>query len=99
MSLGALDALGYRITIGGGHLEIMSRGGVRLVLIGRTPRGLYRVSHEDEASYAASARKLVTNGLVTGIALDPNSREEHCEACIFARATREPVPMYLGPPK
>lgn len=40
----------------------------------------------------ASARKLVENGLVTGIALDPNSREEHCEACIFAYATREPVP-------
>ena len=40
----------------------------------------------------ASARKLVTDGLVTGIALDSSSREEHCEACIYARATRQPVP-------
>ena len=110
VSLGALDALGYRIAIGGGHLEIKSRGGERLALIGRTPRGLYRVSHEGEACYAveivsvmelhrrmghiapASARKLVTDGLVTGIALDSSSREEHCEACIYARATRQPVP-------
>ena len=40
----------------------------------------------------ATARKLVVDGLVTGIALDPNSLEEHCEACIYARATRQPVP-------
>ena len=40
----------------------------------------------------ASARKLVTDGLVTGIALDSSSWEEHCEACIYARATRQPVP-------
>ena len=110
VSLGALDTLGYRIAIGGGHLEIKSRGGERLALIGRTPRGLYRVSHEGEACYAveivsimelhrrmghiapASARKLVTDGLVTGIALDSSSQEEHCEACIYARATRQPVP-------
>lgn len=92
VSLGSLDALGYRITIGSGYLEIKSRGGERLVLIGRTTRGLYRVSHEGEASYAASARKLVTDGLVTGLALDPNSREEHCEACIYSHATRQPVP-------
>jgi hypothetical protein len=40
----------------------------------------------------ASAHKLVTDGLVTRIALDPNSREEHCEACIYAHATQQPVP-------
>jgi transposase InsO family protein len=110
VSLGTLDSLGYHIAIGGGHLEISSRDGNRIARIARTPRGLYRVSHEGESGYAvevvsvmelhrrmghiapASARKLITNGLVTGIALDPNSREEHCEACIYARATREPVP-------
>jgi len=40
----------------------------------------------------ASARKLVKDGVVTGIALDLNSWEEHCEACIYARATRQPIP-------
>ncbi|KAF8259163.1 hypothetical protein EI94DRAFT_1494832, partial [Lactarius quietus] len=37
----------------------------------------------------ASARKLVTDGLLTGIALDCN---EHCKACIYACATGKPVP-------
>ena len=40
----------------------------------------------------ASTRKLVVDGLVTGIALDPNLREEHCEACLYVRATWQPVP-------
>ena len=110
VSLGALDALRYRITIGGGHLEIKSRGGEHLTLIGRTPHGLYRVSHKGEACYAveivsvmelhwrmghiapASACKLVTDGLVTGITLDSSSWEEHCEACIYVRTTWQPVP-------
>jgi transposase InsO family protein len=110
VSLGALDALGYHVTIGGGNLEIKSREGERLALIARTSRGLYRVSHEGDSGYAVevvgvmelhrrmghiaptTARKLVVDGLVTGIALDPNSREEHCEVCIYARATRQPVP-------
>jgi transposase InsO family protein len=47
----------------------------------------------------ASARKLVTDGLITGIALDPKSREEHCEACIYARATRQPVPKLRVSPQ
>ena len=29
-----------------------------------------------------AARKLVESGLVVGLALDPSSREEHCEACL-----------------
>lgn len=40
----------------------------------------------------ASARRLVEEGIVTGLALDPDSKEEHCDACIYARATRQPVP-------
>jgi hypothetical protein len=40
----------------------------------------------------ASARKLVEDGLVTGIALNPESHKEHCDVCIYARATRQPVP-------
>ena len=40
----------------------------------------------------ASTRKLVENGAVKGIKLDPNAPETDCEACIFARATRIPVP-------
>jgi transposase InsO family protein len=108
--LGSLNALGHRITIGRGQLEIESQGGERLELIARTLRGLYRVSHEEEGGYAvevvsimelhrhmghiapASARKLIDDGLITGLTLDPNSSVEHCEACIYARATRQPVP-------
>jgi hypothetical protein len=110
VSLGALDGLGYCMSISGGHLDILTHASERIARIARTARGLYRVSHEGEEVHAvelvtvmelhqrmghiapASARKLVEGGLVTGIALDPNSREEHCEACIFARATRQPVP-------
>ena len=39
-----------------------------------------------------SARKLVESGAVTGIKLDPASQEATCDACIFAHATRQPVP-------
>jgi hypothetical protein len=40
----------------------------------------------------ASTRKLVEDGLVTGIALDPKLCEEHCDACIYTWATHQPVP-------
>jgi len=47
----------------------------------------------------ASARKLVESGGVTGIDLDPSSEERDCDTCIFARATRLPVPKTrIGPP-
>ena len=46
----------------------------------------------------ASACALVEKGLVTGVKLDPKSREVQCDACIFARATRKPVPkVQVGP--
>ncbi len=46
----------------------------------------------------ASARALVEKGLVTGVKLDPDSREAQCDACLFARATRKPVPkVRVGP--
>ena len=46
----------------------------------------------------SSARALVEKGLVLGIKLDPNSREAPCDGCIFARATRKPVPKArVGP--
>ena len=110
VSLGALDGLGFRITISGGHLEIRSPTGEPLAHITRTARGLYRVAHEGEGGYAVevvsvmelhrqmghiaptTARRLVEAGLVTGITIDPKLQEEHCEACIFARTTRKPVP-------
>ena len=45
-----------------------------------------------------AARALVEKGLVSGIRLDPNSREAPCDACLFARATRKPVPkVRVGP--
>lgn len=39
-----------------------------------------------------SARKLVTSGAVVGIELDTDSPEMDCDACIYARATRLPIP-------
>lgn len=35
---------------------------------------------------------MIQDGLVTGLALDPESKEEHCDGCLYARATRQPVP-------
>jgi hypothetical protein len=40
----------------------------------------------------SSARKLVESKAITGIKLDPNSQEAACDACIFMRTTRQPVP-------
>jgi len=40
----------------------------------------------------ASTCKLVENGAIKGIKLDPDAPETDCEACIFAHATRIPVP-------
>jgi hypothetical protein len=40
VSLGSLDALGHRITIGRGQLEIESQGGEHLALIAQTLRVL-----------------------------------------------------------
>ena len=39
-----------------------------------------------------SAQKLVTSGAVVGVDLDPGSQEADCDACIFACATRLPIP-------
>jgi len=47
----------------------------------------------------ASARKLVESGAVTGINLDLSSEEHDCNACVFACATRLPIPkIRIGPP-
>ena len=46
-----------------------------------------------------SARKLVTSGAIVGVELDPGSHEADCDACIFARATRLPIPkVRIRPP-
>ena len=48
---------------------------------------------------ASSARKLVESGAVTGVKLDPGSQEADCDACIYARATRLPIPkVRISPP-
>jgi len=39
-----------------------------------------------------SACKLVESRAITGVKLDPNSQEHDCNTCIFACATRLPVP-------
>jgi hypothetical protein len=40
----------------------------------------------------ASACRLIKDGLVTSLALDPDSKEEHCNVCIYMHATHQPVP-------
>jgi hypothetical protein len=47
----------------------------------------------------SSARELVESGTVVGVKLDPNSQETECDACIFVRATRLPIPkVRISPP-
>jgi len=47
----------------------------------------------------SSARKLVQNGAIVGIELDPDSQEADCNACIYAQATWLPVPkVQISPP-
>ena len=116
VSLGTLDAEGYHMSVGDGKLEIVDPYGHRIGQIARTSRGLYRVTHAEEANAAellsvmelhrrmghiaaSSARKLVESGAVKGIKLDPESKESHCDACLFARATRLPIPsVRIRPP-
>jgi len=39
-----------------------------------------------------STKKLVSSGAVVGIELDTDSQEVDCDTCIYARATRLPIP-------
>jgi hypothetical protein len=39
----------------------------------------------------ASTCRLVEDGLVTSLMLNPDSKEEHCDTCIYTRATCQPV--------
>ena len=43
---------------------------------------------------AGVAKKLIEKGFVTGVCLEPMSFGEpyFCESCIYAKATREPIP-------
>ena len=42
---------------------------------------------------AGVTRRLVQNGLVTGIRLEPSSSGDYfCKSCVYAKATRKPVP-------
>jgi hypothetical protein len=102
VSLGTLDAEGYNMSVGGGNLEISDPYGQRVGRIERNARGLYRVTHEEEANAVellsvmelhrrmghiapSTARKLVDSGAVTGVKIDPESRESHCDAA-YTRA-------------
>jgi transposase InsO family protein len=47
----------------------------------------------------SSACKLIESGAITGVKLDLSSQEAACDACIFARATWQPVPkVRISPP-
>ena len=46
-----------------------------------------------------SAQRLVQSGAVVGVELDSDSQETDCDACIFACATRLPIPkVRISPP-
>ena len=110
VSLGTLDEEGYRMSVGGGYLEITDPYGQRVGQIVHTLRGLYRVAHEEKANAVellsvmehiapSTARKLVDSGAITGIKIDPESKESHCDVCLYACTTRKPIPsVRIRPP-
>lgn len=40
----------------------------------------------------AAVKNMISTGMVEGIELDPNSKEEFCEACAKAKSARQPYP-------
>ena len=80
-----------------GHLykvvhALDSANAVEPVLIMELHRHLGHIAVE-------STRKLVTSGTIIGVKLDTNSPEMDCDACIYARATRLPIPkVRISPP-
>ena len=109
ISLRMLDAQGYRIEIGGRHMDIFSPKQELVTHILQTPHGLYQVLHEEEVHAVkmvsimelhrcmghitpTSAHKLVEEGLVTGIALDPASLKEHCPSCVYVCFLHQSIP-------
>ena len=59
VSLGALDAEGYHMSITEGYLEILDPDGQRLGKVMRTPRKLYRVNHASESANAVEVLTLM----------------------------------------
>ena len=59
VSLGALDAEGYRMSIAEGYLEILDPDGQRLGKVMRTPRKLYRVNHTSDSANAVEELTLM----------------------------------------
>ena len=80
-----------------GHLykvihALDSANAVEPVLIMELHRHLGHIAVE-------STRKLVTSGTIIGVKLDTNSPEMDCDACIYACATRLPIPkVRISPP-
>ena len=58
VSLSALDAEGYRMSIANGYLEILDPDGQRLGQVMRTPRKLYHVNHTSESVNAVEVLSL-----------------------------------------
>ena len=40
----------------------------------------------------SSAHKLIHSRAVTGVKINPESKESHCDVCLYARTTRQPIP-------
>lgn len=40
----------------------------------------------------STVQKLVDSGAITGVNIDPKSKESHCNACLYTHATRQPIP-------
>ena len=109
VSLGMLDKKGYCASIGGGNLKLFTLSGERVarrlyhITHATESANVVETISVMELHWRmghiapASACTLIEKGLITGIKLDPNSQEVQCEACIFTRATRKPVPkMHVG---
>jgi len=57
----------------------------KFVTINELHRKMGHVNHED-------LTRMVKQGMVTGVELDPNTKPEFCEDCVKGKATRKPFP-------
>jgi hypothetical protein len=115
--LRVLDAEGYHMTIGGGHLNIITPHGQKIGQVTCTPCRLYHITHMPESANTiellsimelhchlghittASAHKLVKSRAITGVKLDPTSKESDCDVCTFACMTCLPISkVQISPP-
>jgi len=57
-----------------------------------TPMTLFEAHRKLGHIAYPAVKKMVSAGMVKGIQLDPNSKEEFCEACVKAKSAQQPYP-------